>query len=93
MQCVTFIDVFCVAALALELNVEQYEYVTDVFNTAGARLIVHNQGIRPFPQEEGVNVAPGYHTNIGVTRVKVANVAVTILRPRIISEEKIFLYN
>ena len=55
--------------MRLELNVEQYEYVTLLQETAGARIVIHDQGIRPFPQEEGITVAPGYHINIGINRV------------------------
>ena len=32
------------------------------------RLIIHNQTIVPFPNEEGIDVAIGYQTNVAISR-------------------------
>ena len=55
--------------LHLILNIDQDEYVRQVVDTAGVRLVVHPQSRMPFPEDEGVTVSPGRSTSIGLKQV------------------------
>lgn len=61
---------FPIKGLKLNLFIESFEYVSQLSHTAGARVVIHNQGEMPFPDEEGINLAPGFSTSIGVRRVE-----------------------
>lgn len=60
--------------LKLNLNIESNEYVPEISQAAGARIVIHPQGEMPFPDEEGVNLVPGFSTAIGVRREVVIRV-------------------
>ncbi|XP_065836422.1 amiloride-sensitive sodium channel subunit gamma-like isoform X2 [Oscarella lobularis] len=57
--------------LQLSLYLEQEEYIGTVSSKAGVRLLVHSQQSVPFPEEEGVDVAPGFASSVGVKLVEV----------------------
>ncbi|XP_022797297.1 degenerin deg-1-like [Stylophora pistillata] len=60
--------------LKLNLNIESNEYVPEISQAAGARIVIHPQGEMPFPDEEGVDLVPGFSTTIGVRREVVIRV-------------------
>ena len=47
-------------------NVEQSEYVPDFTTVAGVRVLVHDQRRTPFPEEDGVDIPPGFSTSSGL---------------------------
>lgn len=51
------------------VNIDQDEYVKEVGDTAGLRLVVHPQKRMPFPEDEGITLATGYATSIGLRQV------------------------
>ena len=51
------------------INIQQYEYVSQVGTTAGIVVLPLNQNIMPFPEDHGLLVGPGYETSVGLTRV------------------------
>ena len=53
----------------MTLFVEQVEYITSVSDSAGFRLVVHDQRSMPFPEDGGVSLGPGTKTFVGVKRV------------------------
>ena len=55
--------------LTLELNIEQYEYVSQLSQEAGIRAFVSTQNEMPFPYELGISAAPGYSTSIQLRKV------------------------
>ena len=55
--------------LTLNLFIETAQYVPEVSQAAGARIVIHNQGEMPFPDEDGINLVPGFSTSVGVRRV------------------------
>lgn len=55
--------------LTLELNIEQYEYVSLLSQEAGIRVFVSTQNEMPFPYELGISAAPGYSTSIQLRKV------------------------
>ncbi len=55
--------------LAIELNIEQDEYLGELTEEAGIRVDISEQGEMPFPLEKGMSLAPGYATMIGLQRV------------------------
>lgn len=57
--------------LELILNVEQYEYMSGPWNTAGIKVIVHNQTEVVAIEDMGSDVAPGLLANVGVQVIKV----------------------
>ena len=59
-----------VAALKLIMNIEQDEYLSELTEKAGVRVVVHPQHEMPFPEENGVAAAPGHSTAIAVRQVR-----------------------
>ncbi|OWF52765.1 Degenerin-like protein asic-2 [Mizuhopecten yessoensis] len=55
-----------VYGLALELYLEQDEYIGSLSPDAGIKLTIHNQTSMPFPEENGINLAPGFKTGISL---------------------------
>uniref|UniRef100_A0ABM0M3M6 Amiloride-sensitive sodium channel subunit alpha-like n=1 Tax=Saccoglossus kowalevskii TaxID=10224 RepID=A0ABM0M3M6_SACKO len=52
--------------LTLTLFIEQDEYLTDYTENARAVIFVHPHSIAAFPEEQGIEVPPGFSTSIGV---------------------------
>ena len=65
-----------VTGLSVELFVEQEEYIRELSNAAGIRILVHNDTRMPFPEDEGFSVAPGVKTSIGIKLVCIHNIYV-----------------
>ena len=61
------------SGLALELNIEQEDYIGVLAPEAGIRMDISAQGEMPFPLERGVSLAPGYATMIGLRKVTKAS--------------------
>ena len=55
--------------LHLILDIEQEEYVREVGEVAGARLVVHAPSHVPFPEDEGITLHPGTITFVATTQV------------------------
>ncbi|ESO09382.1 hypothetical protein HELRODRAFT_168363 [Helobdella robusta] len=55
--------------LSILFNVEQKEYVGQMSQSAGLRVVVHDPARMPFPEDEGILVAPNALTHIAVTMV------------------------
>ena len=55
--------------LKIVFNIEQSEYIADLTQTAGVRVLIHDQKRSPFPEEEGIDISPGYATSVGITMV------------------------
>ena len=53
------------------LNIEQWEYVGEITQSAGVRVLIHGHKEMPFPDEAGVSIEPGKSTEIGVQRVSI----------------------
>lgn len=63
-----------VSGLTLEVYLEQDEYVGSLAPDAGIRLTIHNQTAMPFPEENGINLAPGFKTGIALRLTEVIRV-------------------
>ena len=63
----------CTLFVGLKLNlfVEQSQYIPELAHSAGARLVIHDQGQMPFPDNEGLSVLPSRSTSFGIRRVNV----------------------
>ena len=48
---------------------EEEEYIGEITFKQGLRVVVHNPKSPPFPAEQGIDVAPGKSTAIGVRKV------------------------
>ena len=59
------------AGLELTLYIDQSEYMPWFSDVAGIRLLVHNQTYMPMLKNEGITLAPGVASNIGITRVRI----------------------
>jgi len=51
-------------------NTDQDEYIGDLTEGAGIRVIVHNQTDMPFPEDQSIAVSPGTLTYIGASLVR-----------------------
>ncbi|XP_078698642.1 epithelial sodium channel subunit alpha-like isoform X1 [Branchiostoma floridae x Branchiostoma belcheri] len=52
--------------LSLILYIEQDEYIPAIAEKAGARVVIHNPYVFPFPESEGFDAAPGFLTSAGL---------------------------
>ena len=55
--------------LSVVFNTDQDEYVGDLTEGAGIRVVVHNQTDMPFPEDWSIAVTPGTLTYIGASLV------------------------
>ncbi|ESO09384.1 hypothetical protein HELRODRAFT_168365 [Helobdella robusta] len=53
--------------LSITFNVEQNDYVGEVAQSAGLRVVVHDPKRMPFPEDESIFVSPWTVTQIGLT--------------------------
>ncbi|XP_078319796.1 FMRFamide-activated amiloride-sensitive sodium channel-like [Crassostrea virginica] len=72
-NCYTFQDTSYVTkqsgpllGLRLVLNIETKEYIQNYMDATGLRLVIHEPGTLPFPEEEGFTLNPNYETTIGM---------------------------
>ncbi|ESO09380.1 hypothetical protein HELRODRAFT_168361 [Helobdella robusta] len=56
--------------LSVMFNVEQENYIGEISQSAGLRVVVHDPKRMPFPEDEGILVPPNALTHIGVTMIK-----------------------
>ena len=54
----------------MELLVQLEEYTVKLTETSGFVVVLHDQNHAPIPEEEGIMVAPGFETRLGVQRVR-----------------------
>ena len=59
------------SGLSLTINIDQGEYIGDLADHAGIRVVIHPQNTMPFPEDEGISVRPGLLTNVGLRMVRV----------------------
>lgn len=59
--------------------IEQSQYIPEISDTAGARVVIHEQGQIPFPYNEGHSVLPSRSTSFGIRRVGSAITITTII--------------
>lgn len=69
-----FVSFFCFfvqlpAGLKLKLFIEQSQYIAELSHTAGARVVIHDQGQMPFPDNEGNDVLPSRSTSFAIRKV------------------------
>lgn len=57
------------AGLKLKLFIEQSQYIPELSHTAGARVVIHDQGQTPFPDNEGNDVLPSRSTSFAIRKV------------------------
>jgi hypothetical protein len=56
--------------LSIEIDTEQNEYIDQLTQDAGAVVQIFPRGQMPFPYEEGLSLAPGFSTSMGIRMVK-----------------------
>ncbi|XP_077992163.1 epithelial sodium channel subunit alpha-like [Glandiceps talaboti] len=57
--------------LSLTLYAETSEYIGEMQPSTGFRIVLHNQDVMPFPEDEGISVSPGFATEVGVRMVTI----------------------
>lgn len=55
------------------MNVQQYQYISHFTESSGARVVVHDRNVMPFPERSGINVATNSMIDIAVTEVREEN--------------------
>ena len=58
------------SGLTVELYIEQDEYVAELSENAGVIVNIHDQAVMPFPEDDGVLLAPDMYTWVGITLVR-----------------------
>ncbi|XP_067128430.1 amiloride-sensitive sodium channel subunit beta-2-like isoform X2 [Centruroides vittatus] len=59
------------SGLHLELNLETDEYIFDLTNNIGARLIIHPSNVKPLPENEGIAITSELETSISIEQVNI----------------------
>ena len=54
------------------LYIDQKEYISALSPISGVRLVVHHNNHMPFPEDEGIDVSPGYKAEIKLRMVGVS---------------------
>jgi len=57
--------------VSLVFNVERQEYFQDSSSGYGVRMVVHEKGTLPLPQNEGLTLNTEYETNIGLRMMRI----------------------
>ena len=57
--------------LHLTLFIEQREYIGIFSPESGVRLSIHDRELKPFPEDDGLSIAPGFSTSVGIKQVHV----------------------
>ncbi|KAK3722859.1 hypothetical protein QZH41_020444, partial [Actinostola sp. cb2023] len=57
--------------LTIEMDIEQEEYIDQLTQNAGAVVLISVRGKMPFPYEEGLSLAPGFATSMGLRLLQV----------------------
>ncbi|KAL4237177.1 hypothetical protein ACF0H5_005557 [Mactra antiquata] len=58
--------------LTLMINLQTDEFIHGITNGYGAKLVVHDAGTIPLPEQEGIFVSAGTETNIGLKKTTVS---------------------
>ncbi|XP_048584055.1 amiloride-sensitive sodium channel subunit gamma [Nematostella vectensis] len=56
--------------LTLQLNIEQNEYLEGISEVAGMKVTISDQGVLPFPGQQGIRIMPGQSTGIQMTKLQ-----------------------
>ncbi|XP_061175624.1 FMRFamide-activated amiloride-sensitive sodium channel-like [Saccostrea echinata] len=57
--------------LRMTLNIETSEYINNYMDASGVRLVIHEPGTLPFPEDEGFTLNPSYETTIGMRMLSI----------------------
>ncbi|XP_067948260.1 acid-sensing ion channel 1A-like isoform X2 [Watersipora subatra] len=63
------------SGLSFVIFVEQYEYIPVLTPAVGALIVVHNQSVMPFPDQNGISVTAQTLVNIGIRKVSYSQTA------------------
>ena len=58
-----------VPGLTLELFIDPDDQVGQKSTSSGLRMSLHEVGVKPYPEEDGFSLSPGFSTSIGVRQV------------------------
>lgn len=56
--------------LELIVDLRQDDYAPALEDTAGVRIVIHQQRTMAFPEDDGVTVGPGHFTSVAFKQVK-----------------------
>ena len=70
MLAVLYCLILLCSGLQLILNTDQNDYLSEFGETAGMRIVIHEQNKMPFPDENGITVIPGSMTILAMKQVK-----------------------
>ena len=52
------------------VDIRQDEYIPDIGDSAGLRIVIHPQSTMAFPEDGGITISPGHYTSIAIRQVK-----------------------
>ncbi|KAL5007612.1 hypothetical protein ScPMuIL_016418 [Solemya velum] len=56
--------------ISITLNLENFEFIDDFRRGYGARLVIHQPGTMPMPDQEGITLSAGYETTISLNKIR-----------------------
>ncbi|WAR16926.1 SCNNG-like protein, partial [Mya arenaria] len=57
--------------LTLDLNIEQDEYIAALAPDAGVKVVIHERGTYPIPEDEGLSLSPHRKTSISMEKASI----------------------
>ena len=80
--------------LTLDLFIEQDEYIKQLSEEAGVKVVIVDSNKHPFPFQEGVAVSPGAATAIALRKVRVCKtrVILNVISESLLSSVRLFLH-
>ncbi|KAL5007618.1 hypothetical protein ScPMuIL_016424, partial [Solemya velum] len=57
--------------ISITLNLENFEFIDDFRRGYGARLVIHQPGTMPMPDQEGITLSAGYETTVSLKKVSI----------------------
>lgn len=68
--------------LSLIMNIHQSEYTSEAGDLAGIVVVVKQQNVMPFPEDEGIILSAGHATVIGFTFVSIFSITACFVHLR-----------
>ena len=58
-----------ISGLTLDLFVNEDQYLPEMIDKVGVRVVIHNQSDVAFPEQDGFSIPPGMASFVGITKV------------------------
>ena len=68
-----------ILALQLELYLNVDDYIMELSDGSGIRVVIHDQHVMPLPEEDGFDISPDQKTSVEITKVHKVTLELAII--------------